>query len=216
MGSTCCTGWNKLIHVSEADTSFFRAFLTREQKVEFEEIVKYFNQNLYPLARDLAFLLGFYVKVIVTRWWNQFNKLPWPDTLALQLQGLVLFESEEALDYSHRFMRYVILSYVLCIRRISKVCSRMEKTLNHFSCTGSQRHLSQSWKFGGCSTHHPGWARRHGTGGWLEHCLVDSSELVHDHDKSVGQIVLIHSAYSHRGPTVFSIFERLFILIRTK
>ena len=101
---------------------FFRAFLTQEQKVEFEEIVKYFNQNLNPLARDLAFLLGFYVKVIVTRWWNQFNKLPWPDTLALQLQGLVLFESAKASDYSRRFMRYMILSYVLCIQRISKVC----------------------------------------------------------------------------------------------
>lgn len=99
----------------------YRAVLTDEQKTEFEEIVTYFNEKLSPLARDLAFLLGFYVKMIVTRWWNQFKQLPWPDSLALQVQGLVMFETEEAMEYSHRFMRYLILSYVLCLRRISKV-----------------------------------------------------------------------------------------------
>ena len=83
--------------------------------------MSYFNEKLSPLARDLAFLLGFYVKMIVTRWWNQFKQLPWPDTLALQIQGLVIFESVEAIEYSNKFMRYIILSYVVCLRRISKV-----------------------------------------------------------------------------------------------
>ena len=69
--------------------------------------MKYFNANLTPLARDLAFLLGFYVKVspifsnllkllllisqiVVGRWWGQFRTLPWPDSMAMQLNGLVL------------------------------------------------------------------------------------------------------------------------------
>merc|ERR1719483_1065454 len=85
----------------------YRAVLTNEQRTEFEEIVEYFNEHLSPLARDLAFLLGFYVKVIVTRWWNQFNLLPWPDSLALLTSGLVLYDkAEEAQHFTHTFMRY--------------------------------------------------------------------------------------------------------------
>ena len=51
--------------------------------------------------------------------------LPNPDSLALQLHGLVNFEDKpaEALQFSHSLMRYVILSYVLVIRRVSKVLS---------------------------------------------------------------------------------------------
>ena len=40
-----------------------RGLLEEDQRAQFADIVKYFNENLTPLARDLAFLLGFYVKV---------------------------------------------------------------------------------------------------------------------------------------------------------
>ena len=85
--------------------------MEEDQRAQFADIVKYFNENLTPLARDLAFLLGFYVKVgsigliafhidqkqillihqvVVGRWWGQFRTLPWPDSMAMQLNGLVL------------------------------------------------------------------------------------------------------------------------------
>lgn len=31
----------------------------------------------------MSFVLGFYVSLIVKRWWEQYKLLPWPDTLAL-------------------------------------------------------------------------------------------------------------------------------------
>ena len=40
-----------------------RGLLDEDQRAQFGDIVNYFNENLTPLARDLAFLLGFYVKV---------------------------------------------------------------------------------------------------------------------------------------------------------
>ena len=79
----------------------FRTALTEEQRSQFADIVGFFNEHLTPLARDLAFLLGFYVKVwlcwleqflpqvVVGRWWGQWRLLPWPDTLAMQLQVLL-------------------------------------------------------------------------------------------------------------------------------
>ena len=61
--------------------------------------------------------------MVVSRWWSQYTKLPWPDSMALQLHGLVLFDEkkEEALQFVHSVMRYMVLSYVLSVRRISKV-----------------------------------------------------------------------------------------------
>ena len=33
----------------------------------------------------MTFVLGFYVSLIVTRWWDQYNLLPWPDSLAIYI-----------------------------------------------------------------------------------------------------------------------------------
>ena len=97
--------------------------MSEEQKHEFEELVSFFKSNVDPLSRDLAFLLGFFVKLVVSRWWAQFTKLPSPDTISLQMHGLVMFDDkeEEALQFSHTVMRYTILSYVLAVKRISRV-----------------------------------------------------------------------------------------------
>jgi len=101
----------------------YRTVFSEEQKQEFEELVAYFKRNVDPLSKDLAFLLGFFVKAVVSRWWTQYTKLPNPDSFALQIHGLVLFDEKEseALHFSHTCMRYLILSYVLAVRRISKV-----------------------------------------------------------------------------------------------
>ena len=44
-------------------------------------VARYCEQynNLIPVA----FVLGFYVSIVVTRWWDQFALIPWPDRMAL-------------------------------------------------------------------------------------------------------------------------------------
>ena len=65
----------------------------------------------------ITFLLGFYVSLVVKRWWEQYCKLPWPDNIALYLKGLVT--GEQALLVRRTVVRYCVLSYILCIRRLS-------------------------------------------------------------------------------------------------
>ena len=40
-------------------------------------------------AIPLTFVLGFYVNLIVTRWWEQYILLPWPDSAAIFVVGLM-------------------------------------------------------------------------------------------------------------------------------
>lgn len=59
----------------------------------FEMVVIYcqYFSNLIPLS----FVLGFYVNIVVQRWWSQYQLLPWPDSLSLlistSIQGQVIF-----------------------------------------------------------------------------------------------------------------------------
>ena len=43
----------------------------------------------FSRALPISFLVGFYVSQVVSRWWQQFNSLPWPDQLALKLANFV-------------------------------------------------------------------------------------------------------------------------------
>jgi Bestrophin, RFP-TM, chloride channel len=49
----------------------YRLVLNPEQKKTFEGIVKYCDEhsNLIPLS----FVLGFYVSIVMTRWWSQYT-----------------------------------------------------------------------------------------------------------------------------------------------
>lgn len=51
----------------------------------FESLRLYCSLNLSNIP--LTFMLGFYVSVIVKRWWLQFNLLPWPDSFSIMMTG---------------------------------------------------------------------------------------------------------------------------------
>ena len=86
---------------------------------------------------------GFFVKTVVSRWWSQYTRLPWPDSAALQLHGLVLFDEkeEEALQFVHTVMRYMVLSYVLSVRRISKVLDNSPDLKDDIDVAGRTKHF---------------------------------------------------------------------------
>ena len=63
----------------------YRLGFSRDEsmKLIFEKVCFYFGK--YGDYIPLAFILGFYVSQVVTRWWSQFNTIPWPDTIACNL-----------------------------------------------------------------------------------------------------------------------------------
>jgi hypothetical protein len=65
----------------------YRFAMTRDQQADFEHLVEYFDTNIGTFARDITFLLGFYVTLVARRWWEQYKLLPWPDSLAMALTG---------------------------------------------------------------------------------------------------------------------------------
>lgn len=53
----------------------------------FYKIRAYFGQQGESIP--MSFVLGFYVSLVVKRWWEQYRLLPWPDTLALFISAAI-------------------------------------------------------------------------------------------------------------------------------
>lgn len=51
----------------------------------FESLSEYCEK--YSDLIPLSFVLGFYVTIVMTRWWDQYNNIPWPDPLAVYVSA---------------------------------------------------------------------------------------------------------------------------------
>jgi len=72
----------------------------------------------------IQFLVGFYVSNVVSRWWQQFQCLPWPDQLALKLANFVPGTDDVHHNLRKFIIRYVNLSNILVFRLVAP---RVEK-----------------------------------------------------------------------------------------
>ena len=87
------------------------------------------------------FVLGFYVSLVVQRWWEQYMLLPWPDSFALKVVGL--FQADPG-DRRARLMRrnvirYITLSYCIALRTVSFRLKKRFPNLEHLTTTGIMR-----------------------------------------------------------------------------
>ncbi|KAL6438055.1 hypothetical protein ACFW04_004366 [Cataglyphis niger] len=115
-------------------SGIYRLLLNEEQKKLFEFVVIYCNKfsDLIPVS----FILGFYVTIVMTRWWNQYLAIPWPDSIAVFVSATIHGNDERG-----RLMRRTILRYVcVCLTVVlTNVAPRVKKrfpTLEHFVESG--------------------------------------------------------------------------------
>ena len=118
---------------------FVRLCLTKDQQLVFEKFARWSGEVYTGLP--LTFLLGFYVSLVVKRWWEQYCLLPWPDSLAFLLRGLVTGgeDPDQNRIIRRTVVRYCLLSYVLCIRRLSASLRKRFPTTQDIIRTGLMR-----------------------------------------------------------------------------
>ncbi|XP_056011446.1 bestrophin-3-like isoform X2 [Ostrea edulis] len=107
----------------------YRLALNEEQRVVFESIVLHCNNftSLIPVS----FVLGFYVTMVIGRWWQQFINVPWPDR-TLYLMCCYLQGKEEKPRILRRTVaRYMLFGLILICRSISVAVMKRFPTLDH-------------------------------------------------------------------------------------
>ncbi|XP_030745652.1 bestrophin-4-like isoform X2 [Sitophilus oryzae] len=108
----------------------YRLLLDETGKALFETIVKYCYD--YGSLIPLSFVLGFYVSVVMTRWWNQYTTIPFPDPLAVFVSATVHGQDERGRVMRRTIMRYVCLSVTMTFTMIAPRVKKRFPTLDHF------------------------------------------------------------------------------------
>ncbi|XP_072529547.1 bestrophin-3-like [Salminus brasiliensis] len=107
----------------------YRWVLTDPQRRIFEKLVIYCDR--YAEQIPVTFVLGFYVTLVVNRWWNQFQNLPWPDRLMFLISSCVQGRDEQGRLLRRTLMRYVNLTSLLIFRSVSTAVCKRFPTIDH-------------------------------------------------------------------------------------
>ena len=91
----------------------------------------------YNSLIPVAFVLGFYVSLVVGRFWEQFKSIPWPSSMALFVSTLVTGNDSRGRLMRRTIMRYLSLSYVITMASISPGVRKRFPTFQHMSDAGS-------------------------------------------------------------------------------
>ncbi|XP_034839266.1 bestrophin-4 isoform X2 [Maniola hyperantus] len=112
----------------------YRFALTEEQQRIFERVRQYFGAQSESIP--MSFVLGFYVSLVVKRWWEQYKLLPWPDTLALFISAGIPGADETGRLMRRNIVRYAILAYVITLQRVSLRVKRRFPSWQHVVDSG--------------------------------------------------------------------------------
>nr|XP_016927267.2 bestrophin-4-like [Drosophila suzukii] len=106
----------------------YRLLINEEGKRFFEAIITYceVNGSLIPLS----FVLGFFVRIVMKRWWEQYTTIPWPDGIAILISTSIHGSDDRARVMRRTILRYVCLCQVLVFTMISPRVKRRFPTYN--------------------------------------------------------------------------------------
>ncbi|XP_026472227.1 bestrophin-4-like isoform X2 [Ctenocephalides felis] len=107
----------------------YRLYLDAEAKRIFEGIVLYCAT--YTDLIPLSFVLGFYVSIVMTRWWGQYTSIPWPDPIAVFVSANIHGQDERGRLMRRTILRYVCLCMTMVFSMISPRVKKRFPTLDH-------------------------------------------------------------------------------------
>uniref|UniRef100_A0A1A9V3L8 Bestrophin homolog n=1 Tax=Glossina austeni TaxID=7395 RepID=A0A1A9V3L8_GLOAU len=95
----------------------------------FETVVEYCSN--YVTLIPLSFVLGFYVNLVMQRWWEQYMTIPWPDSLAVLVSAHVQGDDEGGRVMRRTIMRYVCACCTMVLTMISPCVKKRFPKLHH-------------------------------------------------------------------------------------
>ncbi|XP_067849893.1 bestrophin-4-like isoform X2 [Heptranchias perlo] len=112
----------------------YRFMLNESQKRFFEKMA--INCNNYADLIPMSFVLGFYVSLVVSRWWSQYQSMPWLDRLMCTVSCHVQGTDEYGRMLRRTLMRYANLASILTFRSVSTAVYKRFPTMRHMMEAG--------------------------------------------------------------------------------
>ncbi|XP_068210208.1 bestrophin-4-like [Palaemon carinicauda] len=115
-------------------SAVYRLLLNDYQKMIFEKITLYCNH--YSDLIPVSFVLGFYVSIVIQRWWAQYETLPWPDSLSLFISTSIQGQDNRGRLMRRTIVRYVNLAFTITLTMITSRAKKRFPTLDHLVESG--------------------------------------------------------------------------------
>uniref|UniRef100_A0A452I1B0 Uncharacterized protein n=1 Tax=Gopherus agassizii TaxID=38772 RepID=A0A452I1B0_9SAUR len=112
----------------------YRLILNASQRLMFEKLALYCNN--YAELIPVSFVLGFYVALVVSRWWGQYESIPWPDRIMNLVSSNVDGQDEYGRLLRRTLMRYSNLCSVLILRSVSTAVYKRFPSTEHIVRAG--------------------------------------------------------------------------------
>ncbi|XP_050299323.1 bestrophin-4-like [Anthonomus grandis grandis] len=100
----------------------------------FVKMVNYCAKNVSLIP--LSFVLGFFVNIVYSRWWNQFTCIPAPDNLAIIVGACIKGQDERARIVRRTIVRYICVAFTITLTMMSPKVKKRFPTLNHLVDSG--------------------------------------------------------------------------------
>lgn len=112
----------------------YRFALTGDSKKTFENLVLTCARfrDLIPVS----FVLGFYVSLVVDRWWGTYKSFPWPDNAAILVSTYIQGQDVEGRKIRTTILRYINLAIAMTLRKISPGVMEKYPTLPCLAAAG--------------------------------------------------------------------------------
>ncbi|KAK9500421.1 hypothetical protein O3M35_001691 [Rhynocoris fuscipes] len=105
----------------------YRFLLNEKQRTTFEKLS--LHCQTYGDLIPVSFVLGFYVSIVIKRWWDQYTSIPWPDPLAVLVSAFLPGEDERSRLMRRTILRYACLSLTITLRMM---CPSVKKRFPTF------------------------------------------------------------------------------------
>ncbi|KAL8170063.1 UNVERIFIED_CONTAM: Bestrophin-1 [Gekko kuhli] len=119
----------------------YRLILSESQRLIFEKLALYCNS--YAELIPVSFVLGFYVTLVVSRWWGQYESIPWPDRLMSLVSSSVEGKDEYGRLLRRTLVRYVNLLSVLILRSVSTAVFKRFPSIEHVVRAGMSHNCGE-------------------------------------------------------------------------
>ncbi|XP_040566717.1 bestrophin-4 [Lepeophtheirus salmonis] len=91
--------------------------------------------NTHTTLIPLTFVLAFYVSHVVSRWWDQYKTIPWPDGVAFKVnaycRGKNKHQNDEIRSIRRNVVRYTCAAIIETLRMVSCKVKKRFPTMNH-------------------------------------------------------------------------------------
>ena len=109
-------------------SAIYRYVLEEDGRKTFELLVVHFDKFSQDLP--LTWILGFYVGIVVKRWWEQFKCIPCPDHLAFMLNAAMKKHDDHSKMTRRTIIRYLNLGITIALSKVLDEAHNPYRTLD--------------------------------------------------------------------------------------